>query len=119
MAFLIMWAFCFVTLMATVVLLHFIYRWRGSDLGLMPWGKEIALAAFASALQAGLYVAVLAVSGRIHWSQELLGFLAVMFCYKLGHLQDMGKIELVVIAAVQRALIYGVFVAIFLMSAHH
>jgi predicted AlkP superfamily pyrophosphatase or phosphodiesterase len=105
MTFLIVWwVLCFITLLATVVLLHFIYRWRGSDLGLMPWGKEIVLAAFASFLQAGIYAVVMRF-GMVHWSQWLLGFLAVMFCYKLGHLADMGKIELVVIAAVQRAFI--------------
>ena len=94
MVFMLAWMFCFVTLLVTVVVLHFLYRWRGSDLELMSWGRELALALVASALQAGVYWAVIALSGRVHWSQHALGFAVVMICYKLGHLTEMTSLEL-------------------------
>ena len=103
--FLQLWLTCFLTLGAAVRGLTFAYRILGSDLGtqegLGGFGSEVVVALVASALQALVLWAAVAVIGTPHLYHFVLAAVVAGFVYMATHLEDMTRLEAGIIGATQ------------------
>ncbi len=107
--FLLVWAVAATALGLSVAGLTLIYRLLGSDLGTDGWLRELGIVLFTSAIQAGLYMAVTALSnepGRAA-GQALYAFgvLATALAYKVTHLADMEALEICLLVLVNIAVL--------------
>ena len=111
-----LWATGFVSFILAVTLLHFVYREAGTDLGLDGVGKELVAAIVASACQAGLTLAIL-VALNVVFVRHVALMVVAFAVYRLAHWQDMEDLEAFVIAATQRVMQVGVFIAAAALTA--
>ena len=94
MHFLSFWALAFVTLSLALVLLNVYYGLIGNDLALRSLGQEAAIAAIASLIEgtsSWLVVSFVPAAARA----LLIPALIVAIVYKLGHLEDWSRYDLV------------------------
>ena len=88
MSFLVFWMIMFASLAVTLAVLNPIYSMFGADLGLKGFWRETVIAVVVSALQAGIFWAVLQVTGLVV-GRALLGAAIVLYLsYKVTHLSD-------------------------------
>jgi hypothetical protein len=87
-SFMVFWMIMFVSLAVTLAVLNPIYSVFGADLGLRGFKRETVIAAVVSLLQAGIFWAVLQVTGLV-LGRALFGSAAVLYVgYKITHLTD-------------------------------
>ena len=102
--FLQLWLTCFLTLGAAVLGLHIAYRLLGSELGTEGVVNETVIALVASALEALVLWAAVAVIGAPHLYHIVLAAVVAGFVYLVTHLEEMTKLEASIIGATQVAL---------------
>ena len=122
--FLIFWLVTLTSLAATLGLLSWIYDRFGGDLGLSSWRRETVIAVVISLLQATLFwlaVSIIGISaGRMF---VLVGGVAFV-SYKITHLSndlmegtyEMDNGQIVAIAAVQFAILFGTGMLLAILS---
>jgi len=109
------WAAAFLSLALAVILLNIYFGLIGNDLELLTAGKEIAIAAVASFVEAaGLWLILSFVAGDLR--VMILPVLIVGLIYKIAHLTDWSRYDAfmllafqVVIAFVGLSLFHGEF----------
>ena len=116
---LICWALAFVTLAVALLLLAIFFALIEDDLALRSLGKEATIAAVASLIE-GASVWVVATFIPLAARALFLPALIVGLIYKVAHLEDWGRYEIIlllffqlVIAAVGASLVFGHFAAAF------
>jgi hypothetical protein len=99
------WAAAFLSLAAAVILLSIYFGLIGNDLELLTAGKEIAIAAVASLVEAtGLWLIILFVPAAYltrALRAMILPFLIVGIIYKLAHLVDWSRYDVFMLLSFQ------------------
>ncbi len=98
------WLLSFATLAVAVVLLTLGYRLLGSDLGTDGFVRETVIALVASACQALVIWAVVALIGAPAFFHFVFAAVVAGLIYIATHLEDMGRLEASLIGATQFAL---------------
>ncbi|HTS16213.1 MAG TPA: hypothetical protein VMP11_01440 [Verrucomicrobiae bacterium] len=123
---LVIWFVTAVSLAVTLGLLSWIYNAFGGDLGLTSWRRETVIAAVISLFQALLLWGALSLVGRAGGKIFPVAGVILMLAYKLTHLSgdafegtyDMDNSAIVVIAAVQFAILFLAGMLLTIHSAH-
>ena len=117
----ILWALAFITLIVALVLLNIFYSVIGNDLALRSVGQEAAIAGIASlveGLSVWLVVSFVPTAARALFIPALI----VAIIYKLGHLEDWSRYDVllfltfqVVLASSGALLFFGHFQAVIII----
>jgi hypothetical protein len=114
MQFMEFWAAAFLSLGMAVVLLNIYFGLIGNDLELLTAGKEIAIAAIASLVEAtGLWLILSFAPSALR--AMILPALIVALIYKMAHLVDWSRYDVFMLLAFQVVL---AFVGLSLMHGH-
>jgi hypothetical protein len=108
------WAFAFVTLALAVVLLNIYDGLIGNDLELLTAGKEAAIAAFASLIEAtGLWL----ITSYVPTAMRAMIFpiFVAAVIYKIAHFQDWSRYDVFMLLIFQAAI---TFIGISLVYGH-
>jgi hypothetical protein len=90
------WALAFITLCAALVLLNIFYTLIGNDLTLRSVGQEAALAGVASLIEgASGWLVVSFLPGAVR--ALFIPALIVAILYKVGHLEDWGRYDILLL----------------------
>lgn len=101
------WAVAFVTLGAAIVLLNIFYGLIGFDLSLQSLGKEAVIAAIASFVEGASVWAILTFAPNPMAGRTLvIPALIVAILYKICHLEDWSRYEIMALLLFQFAIGY-------------